>query len=55
MSYFLYAIIILLTMSVIGKISWIADDDYPKRSRKMEVWDVALNSLLIIWAVNLLT
>jgi heme/copper-type cytochrome/quinol oxidase subunit 1 len=55
MEYFLYTIIILFGLSVLGKVTWIANDDFPERKRKTEVWDVLITSMLIVWAISLLT
>lgn len=54
MNYFLYVVIVLFALSVIGKISWVASDSYPERTRKSEVWDIALSTALLVWAINLL-
>jgi hypothetical protein len=54
MEIYLYVMTFLLAFSTIGKIQWIAKDEYPRRERKHEVWDVVINIILMVWAINLL-
>lgn len=54
MDIFLYTIIILLGLTVLGKVKSIADDEYLERTRKTETWDVFCNSAIVVWAIILL-
>ncbi len=54
MEYFIYTIIVLVSIAILSKVMWIADGIFPVRTFRSEVWDVFINLLLIIWAIILL-
>ncbi len=54
MEYFIYTIIVLISMTTLGKVVWIANGIFPVRTQRAEVWDVFINLLLIVWAIILL-
>ena len=54
MIYFIYAIIVILSLSVITQVSCVAKDEYPVRNRKTVVWDAFFNIVFILWAIILI-
>jgi hypothetical protein len=54
MEVFLWAMVVVLAASSVGKLVWIATGKFPQRTPVLETWDVAVNVVLLIWACVLL-
>lgn len=54
MTLFLWVLIALLALSVVGKLVWLATGHMPPRNPRAEAFDVLVNAALIAWAVALL-
>ena len=55
MEYFLWVNIIMLALTVVGKLTWLSRGHFPSRRRDHEAADVAINAALIVWAAVLLS
>jgi hypothetical protein len=54
MTLFLWVLIVLATLSCIGKVIWLANGELPRRQPASEAIDVVVNAALVVWAVALL-
>lgn len=54
MTWFLWTILVLMALSVLGNLIWLASGDFPPRKPKEAAIDVCINVALVVWAVVLL-
>lgn len=54
MTLFLWTLIALLALSILGKLAWLATGKFPQRRPGAEALDVCCNTALIVWAAVLL-
>ena len=54
MNYFLWTVIVLLTLRAAGKLSWLSKGVFPPRETWQEAIDVMVNGVLVGWALWLL-
>ena len=55
MTWFLWVNIVMLVLTVVGKLVWLSSGYLPSRRRDHEAADVAINAALIVWAAVLLS
>ena len=54
MTAFLWTMIVLMALMVIGKLIWLAEGKIPERNPKHLAVDIVLDAALIVWASILL-
>lgn len=54
MTTFLWAMIVLCGLGVVGKLLWLATGRLPPRTPFQEAADVAFNAAVVVWAAVLL-
>lgn len=54
MDYFLWFIVILIGFGLLGQIGWLSKDEFPERTKHTVIWNVFMNLIIVIWAINLL-
>lgn len=54
MTTFLYAMLGMLTIDIIGRLTWLATGTYPIRTPVVTAWDLAINVGFAGWAIYLL-
>jgi len=54
MSWFLWVLIALLTLTGCGKLLWLVSGNLPPRKPAEEAIDVLVNAALVVWAAVLL-
>ena len=51
---YLWTMLILMVLEAVGRVLWIARDDYPLRTRWATVVDLVAGLVLAAWAAHLL-
>jgi hypothetical protein len=51
---YLWTMLILLVLEAVGRVLWIARDDYPRRTRLATVIDLVVGLVLAAWVAHLL-
>lgn len=55
MTIFLWTMLVLIALSVIGNLSWLVSREFPLRTAQKAAIDVAVNVCILAWIVVLLS
>jgi len=48
---YLYITACLFFLAILGRLSWLARDEFPERTVKDEVWNIIISLVFVIWAL----